>query len=182
MDRKLLILDLDETLIFAQETEHSTHSDFQCGHYHVQKRPHLDSFLTFCRKHFEVAVWTSSNASYATCIVQNIFPEGYPLSFVWSRSKCTTKFDEETWKTAYIKDLKKVKRLGYLLEQILIIDDSPKKLQRNYGNLIRIKPFEGDSRDDQLFALIGYLQQLRSVENVREIEKRGWYRHIERKS
>lgn len=42
---KLLILDLDETLIFATEQDLGKASDFQFDRYSVFKRPHLDRFL-----------------------------------------------------------------------------------------------------------------------------------------
>jgi RNA polymerase II subunit A small phosphatase-like protein len=55
-----------------------------------------------------------------------------------------------------------------------MIDDTPQKLERHYGNLIRVSPFEGDSSDNELRNLLPYLNWLRSFDNVRTIEKRWW--------
>lgn len=67
-----------------------------------------------------------------------------------------------------------MKRRGYPLERVLIVDDTPKKLDRHYGNLVRVKPFEGDPSDTELFGLIEYLPTLADAANVRSIEKRDW--------
>ena len=172
--KKLLILDIDETLLFATEKPLSHNEDFMAQHYFVYLRPYLREFLDFANHNFRVAIWTSSNELYAQHIVKHIIPSDIPLEFVWARQRCVAKFNPENWEHEYIKDLKKVKRKGYKLEQILMVDDTPKKLRRNFGNLIKISPFMGDQRDEELLDLMVYLEQLVQVENVRCIEKRGW--------
>jgi RNA polymerase II subunit A small phosphatase-like protein len=74
----------------------------------------------------------------------------------------------------WVKDLKKLRRRGYRKEQIIIVDDTPRKLERSYGNLVRVHPFEGDPSDDELLYLMRYLDRIREEENIRIIEKRGW--------
>jgi RNA polymerase II subunit A small phosphatase-like protein len=71
---KLLILDLDETLVFATEEPLPGRraADFRVGPYHVYKRPHLDTFLAACRSWFEMAVWTSASPLYAAQVVAAI--------------------------------------------------------------------------------------------------------------
>lgn len=63
--KKLLILDLDETLVFAAERRLMRDADFRVGPYHVYRRPGLADFLDRCYQRFEVAVWTSSSPLYA---------------------------------------------------------------------------------------------------------------------
>jgi RNA polymerase II subunit A small phosphatase-like protein len=53
----------------------------------------------------------------------------------------------------YTKKLHKLKRKGYKLEQILIVDDTPAKPAFNYGNAIYIKPFTGSPTDSELLNL-----------------------------
>jgi TFIIF-interacting CTD phosphatase-like protein len=72
---KLLILDLDETLIYSTETTLVREPDFLVKPYFVYKRPNLDNFLTTCFDWFDVAVWTSSGAEYVALIVSAIFPD-----------------------------------------------------------------------------------------------------------
>ena len=172
--KKLLILDLDETLIHATEYPQSDY-DFVVGQYKVFKRAYLKEFLEFCSETFEVAIWTSSTENYAEEIVAEILPKGFKFAFMWSRNRCTPTKDYSSDEIIWVKDLKKVKRQGYALENIIVVDDSPEKLKKNYGNLIRIKPFFEES-DDELFLLKNYLKTLVDVENIRSIEKRNWRR------
>lgn len=74
----------------------------------------------------------------------------------------------------FIKRLKKVKKRGYGLDKILIIDDTPHKSKENYGNSICVSEFKGEKDDKELLALTTYLETLKSIENVRLIEKRNW--------
>jgi RNA polymerase II subunit A small phosphatase-like protein len=172
--RNLLILDIDETLVHATREPWSVRYDFRAGNYYIFRRPHLDEFLAFCFERFDVAVWTSSARSYAGIVVPEIFGEPERLRFVWSRERCTRKFFPEEKDFEYVKDLKELRKKGYDLRQIIVVDNTPQKLNRNYGNLVRIDDFEGEQTDKELKRLIPYLQELAAVENIRSIEKRGW--------
>ncbi|MBC3910673.1 NIF family HAD-type phosphatase [Undibacterium umbellatum] len=174
MNKKLLILDLDETLIYATEQQLGHEADFQFFSYHVYLRPHVREFIAFCLEHFECAVWTSASEDYAAIIVRHLFGEEPPLKFIWARQRCTRVFNPEYQDFEWVKNLQKVKRRGYRLEHIIMLDDTPKKLRRNYGNLVRINMFEGDMQDRELKHVMLYLQELKLAENIRKIEKRGW--------
>jgi RNA polymerase II subunit A small phosphatase-like protein len=175
---KLLVLDLDETLIHATEAGLEHTPDFEVGPYAVYKRPGLDAFLSTMGACFTLAVWTSSTRPYAIPVVANIFPAGIELAFVWARERCTPRFDPEQQDHEWTKNLGKLKRRGHRLEQVLMVDDTPAKLARHYGNLVRIKPFFGDPADRELFQLGEYLPTLAGATNVRTIEKRFWRRRI----
>jgi TFIIF-interacting CTD phosphatase-like protein len=174
MQTKLLILDLDETLVFATEEKLSGVEDFRVGEYFVYKRPGLDRFITFAFAHFRVAVWTSSGADYAKQAISRVFPDFERLEFAWTKERCTLRHDSELQTRYWIKDLKKVRRLGHSLENILVVDDSPRKLERNYGNHICIAPFEGDPADHEFERLEAYLLWLKDIANVRSVNKRHW--------
>lgn len=170
---KLIILDLDETLIYASASELSHPYDFATEQYYVYKRPFLNELLEFCFQHFSVAVWSSSNELYATRIVSNIFSSDYPPVFLWARNRCVARFNHETWSYDFIKDLKKVRKKGYDLAQVLVLDDTPSKLRRNYGNLICIQPFDG-TEDRELLLVKSYLDIIKDCRNYRKIDKRSW--------
>lgn len=172
--RTLLILDLDETLVHATDAPLERAHDFEVGPYVVYRRPGVDAFIRAMSAHFELAVWTSSTRLYAEPVVAELFPADIAPGFVWSRERCTRRFDPDTHDFEWAKNLDKVKRRGYPLERVLIVDDTPKKLDRHYGNLVRVKPFEGDPSDTELFGLIEYLPTLADAANVRSIEKRDW--------
>lgn len=173
-DRTLLILDLDETLVHATDAPLERAHDFEVGPYVVYRRPGVDAFIRAMDAHFELAVWTSSTRLYAEPMVAELFPAGIVPSFVWSRERCTQRFNPETHDFEWAKNLDKLKRKGYPLERVLMIDDTPEKLAKHYGNLVRVKPFEGDPSDAELFGLIDYLPTLADAANVRRIEKRHW--------
>lgn len=174
MDRKLLILDLDETLIHAREMALDREADFRVAHYHVYRRPHLDAFLEQCFQWFDVAVWTSSSPLYARDVVASIFPQPDALKFAWASDRCTMSYDGELREYYWSKCLQKVLRRGYRRERIIAVDDSPYKWSRSYGNLVRVHPYGGETTDQELPLLARYLERLRDVENIRAVEKRYW--------
>lgn len=174
MSPPLLILDLDETLVYSTENEPNPRADFSFLHFAVQKRPFLDLFIAAVAQWYELAVWTSSSAGYAHPVIDHVFPDRSLLKFIWCHDRCTRRFDAETYDYYSLKNLRKVERAGYPLERVLMIDDSPEKLNRNYGNHIRIKPFLGDPADTELHELLPFLSWIREQTNFRTIEKRGW--------
>jgi len=175
-ERHLLILDLDETLVYATRQALDYAPVRQVGPYAVYLRPGVQDFLEHVARHFRLAVWTSSSSAYAAQIVPMLFKDASTLEFVWSRERCTPRrdFERDVWVDT--KSLHKVKRRGYDLRKVLAVDDTPQKYARSYGNLVLVKPFEGDLGDDELILLAPYLQRLANEPDVRRIEKCGWRR------
>jgi TFIIF-interacting CTD phosphatase-like protein len=175
--KPLLILDLDETLVHATTRSMDAEPAFRAAGYDVYRRPNLDAFLEQCFSIFDVAVWTSAGRDYATEIVHNVFG-GRELRFFWAAERCTRRVNLATYEQYNVKDLKKVRRLGVPLERVLMVDDSPEKLERNYGNYIRVTPFLGNMDDAELPKLARYLDMIRGVANYRTIEKRHWRNQV----
>ena len=171
---KLLILDVDETLIHATEKELGFSPDFKLEKYFVYKRPHLDQFLENISKHFTIGIWSSADDSYVTEIVNKIKPDNIEFEIIWGRSRCSLKKDYTFDNYFFEKRLDKLKKKGFKLEQIIIVDDTPEKSRNNYGNVIYIKEFLGDTTDEELNHLLDYLLTLKNAVNIRSIEKRGW--------
>lgn len=175
--KKTLVLDLDETLVHASDEHLPRPADFQVGDYGVLRRPGVEEFLEFALTHFEhVGVWTASTLSYALPVLGHIV-ERERLTFVWGRERCTYRFDHETRDVTYLKDIRKL-RGRFEKKQLLFVDDSPEKLARSFGNLIVVRPFEGDSDDRELQLLERYLRSIGDVANVRSLEKRGWRERV----
>ncbi|HJL00938.1 MAG TPA: HAD family hydrolase [Polyangiaceae bacterium LLY-WYZ-15_(1-7)] len=169
---KLLVLDLDETLLHTRAAPLDGREPHGViGPWVAYRRPHVAAFLDAALDLFEVGVWTSAGAGYAAQAVRWLEGE---LAFVWSRSRCTRDFDPEQMEVVHAKPLRKLLRKGWRKEAILAVDDTPAKWRRSYGNLVRVAPFEGDPADDELPALLRYLEELGPAPNVRTIEKRGW--------
>lgn len=169
---KLLVLDLDETLVHATEECLTRAHDFLVGRYFVYRRPHLSTFLSTCFQWFHVGIWTSASIGYATEVVSHIVAEPGMLEFLWGAERCTWRreLDREYW----LKNLEKVARKDFALERVIAVDDSPEKFSRHYGNLVCVRAYEGEAEDRELPLLLRYLERLGPVENVRTIEKRGW--------
>lgn len=173
MLKPLLILDLDETLIRATEEPLDYPCDFILAAYAVYKRPFLNEFLDTVLEWFDVAVWSSA-PSYVQGVTERLFMNLGTLRFAWSNERCTRRYDPELLEEYWVKDLRKVRRAGYALERVVVLDDTPAKLERHYGNHLRLRPFMGERDDRELQLVLPFLKWLRTVENVRLVEKRAW--------
>ena len=134
-------------------------------------REFLDELSGFA----EIAIWTAGSASYAAAVASAIFPKPEVLAFIWSARRCTTRFDFELQDFYIVKKLRKIERLGFSLARSVIVDNTRRKAEQNYGNLVPIPSWEGDLADDHLLKLLPFLRQLEEAPSVRPIEKRGWY-------
>lgn len=177
---KLLVLDLDETLVHARTRPLERPPDFTVGEYALYRRPHLDAFLEGVFAAFEdVAVWTASTLPYALPVLDHIV-DRTRLRFVWGRERCTYQFDRETGKHVLLKPICKLRRAGFRVGDVLYVDDSPEKLVRSYSNLVPIRPYVGSLDDEELPMVLSYLHQLGPLSNVRPVEKRWWRVRLER--
>lgn len=174
MKDKLIILDLDETLIHATSNRLDIPEDFIFDKYFVYKRPFLDEFLTSLTSDFKLGIWSSADDEYVNHIVQTITPPEINFEVIWGRSRCSYRRDIEQDIFIYEKRLDKLKKRGFRMEKILIVDDTQEKSRTNYGNAIHIKEFNGDQSDEELRTLLVYLRTFKDCDNVRTVEKRGW--------
>lgn len=174
---KLLILDIDETLVYATESKLDIAEDFQAWKYFIYKRPYLNEFLEEVSKYYKLAIWSSASDDYVKIVSKNIIPTNINLEFVWSKSRCTTKRELELDKFYNLKNLKKVKNKWFSLENIIIVENTPIKVNQNYGNAIYVKDFKWQE-DSQLKSLSKYLINIYSTPNFRKIEKRNWRSQI----
>ncbi|MEZ4380766.1 MAG: HAD family hydrolase [Nannocystaceae bacterium] len=170
---KLLVLDLDETLVHAADLRLGRPPVQHIGPYAIYHRPGVDEFLARCFASFEVGVWTASTLEYARPVLDALLDRGR-LAFLWGRERCTLRRDPETYEYEHLKDLKKLRRRGYRREKVLFVDDTPGKIARSYGNYVRVAPYFGAPEDDELPILADYLEHLRDVDDVRQVDKRGW--------
>jgi TFIIF-interacting CTD phosphatase-like protein len=175
---KLLVLDLDETLIHARargEAALPWPPQRQVAHYRVWLRPGVREFMAAAVERFAaVGVWTSASPDYAVAMIDRIV-DRRKLRFIYTRDTCTPQRDVERNETYWLKDIRNLAGFGFDEAQILIVDDKPRGLERSYANLVGIRPFVGDPDDRELDKLSRYLDELGPCENVRRVEKRGWW-------
>lgn len=181
--KPLLILDLDETLIHTENVpdEYAAQYDYDFkfdgrgeSPFYTKKRPYLEQFLDSAFENFDVAIWTAAGQDYAKEIVRNIGIPESSLNFFYTKDRCTVKYSLDYSNYYGVKNLNKLKKGGYDLDRILIVDDIRETAINNYGNLILIKPFTDNTDDTELLKLISYLQTIKDEPNYRRIEKRGW--------
>lgn len=171
--RNLLVLDLDETLIYSMR-EPQGPSLFQIYGFHVYLRPQFAEFLESLWSDYDIAVWSAASANYVEGIVSKIFPNPERLKFVWSGLKCTWRSDPERRDSYGVKRLKKLKAFGYSLDRMIIVEDDPRKCEANFGNAIYVPCFYGDTRDLVLPKLAEFLLSIKDEKSFRTLEKRGW--------
>ncbi|KAH8851498.1 CTD small phosphatase-like protein [Schistosoma japonicum] len=144
VDKKCLVLDLDETLV---------HSSFKV---YVRKRPYLDKFLKAIGPLFECVMFTASLRKYADPVCDYIDSSSYFRHRLF-REACV---DHQC---NLIKDLS---RLGRDVEQICIVDNSPISFLFQPSNALQIVSWFGDLADQALCELIPYLTGLASARTV----------------
>ena len=64
----LLILDLDETLLFSTEEDPGCGPVFRAGPYFTRLRPYLSDFIQTTSTAYDLAIWSSSSRDYAKAI------------------------------------------------------------------------------------------------------------------
>jgi TFIIF-interacting CTD phosphatase-like protein len=179
---KLLVLDLDETLIHARgrgETELPWPPQRQVAHYRLYLRPGVREFMTAVLERFvAVGIWTSATRDYATAMLDRIV-DRRRLRFLYARNRCVQRHGAELGESYWHKDVRELDGFGFDLEQILVVDDKPRSFEGSYENLIRVRPFEGDPEDRELAKLLHFLDELAPCADVREVDKRSWWTRFE---
>jgi len=166
--KKVLVLDLDETLV------HSTFEPIEnpdlvlpvriqgmTYRINVIKRPGAEEFLARVKGLFEVVVFTASLAEYAEPLVQILDPTGSVTSLLY-RQHCTP------LNGIYVKDLSLI---GRDMKDIILVDNSPNSFLFQPENAYHIKNFFDDKSDRELMRLAEFLDNIMKVSDVRPIEE-----------
>ncbi|KIL60524.1 hypothetical protein M378DRAFT_14082 [Amanita muscaria Koide BX008] len=198
--RKLVILDLNGTLLFRSQSQRGSSRT-------VYTRPYMPSFREYLfhsetRSWLDTMIWSSAQPHNVAIMVQACFgSDKDKLIQIWARDRM--KLDESSYnqKVQTIKDLDQVWQHSKTTSSLpqhsvystVLFDDSMKKavLQpynhialKEYDNEMRRKDFSLtsssshpltvlDKHDTSLLALVGILEDLRSQENVAKWIKDG---------
>lgn len=173
--KPLLVLDLDETLIYSSKKTLYQKYSFKVFSYYIYERPELKKFLTEIDKFYSLAVWSAGADVYVEKIVERIFSDEFQLDFVWGRSKCNFLGGANKEESSnYLKNLHVLKNYNYEMEQVLILDDTPRVCMKNLNQAIFPKPFYGETYDDELYALTKYLVKIANEENFLKLDHIKW--------
>ncbi len=179
--RKLLVLDLDSTLIWSDFKE-TINYDFtiwvaNCCIW-IKTRPNLSIFLDYCFSHYDVGVWSAATREYVLKVVNYIF-RGKSLKFIMSGERCTQHFWYDKLNHQYtnivLKKLVKiwnVKKWHYRKHNTLILDDNNETYLKNRGNAIPINAYLGGNIDNEFMRIIIILENVKNCPDVRLIDKK----------
>jgi RNA polymerase II subunit A small phosphatase-like protein len=161
--RKLLVLDLDETLVHSSfkpvpkcdfvvpvEIEGLVHQVY------VRKRPRVDQFMKRMGELYEIVVFTASLGKYAHPVCDEIDPLK-TIRHRLFREHCSNHLGN------YVKDLSK---LGRDLTQIIIIDNSAVSYLFQPQNALAISSWFDDDSDMELEIMTPFLEKLATQDSV----------------
>lgn len=149
---KVIILDLDETLIHACPEWIGRKPDFLAANQMIFVRPDAKAFIRQALQHYKVAIWTASYGQYTQEILAHLFDDVSDIEFIWDRNDCQLS-SYDSGMEYFSKSLCKLEDAGWHDGDYLIIDDQPEHIIGNQQYIIGIKPYFGSLNDDALMQL-----------------------------
>ena len=168
-DRKLLLLDLDETLIhcsgdLSQMSKFDQVVDFinrdgipLTGLLNI--RPYARQFLQSMSSKYEVVIFTASLKYYADRIIKILDPQRQSISEVFYRDTCCRTVNDKL-----VKDLTVFQNIP--LSEMILVDNNMYCLWPQPQNGIPILNFEHNKADRELFKLESMLLYLENRKNI----------------
>ncbi len=178
---KLVIFDLDETLIHSSRTPLDRAPEIYLETLHVYVRPFAYELIDSIARTCEVAVWSAGSQVYVDTIVSAIFPPQVDPVFVWNRSHCTTQVDSHPFGLLFLKDLSKVEPLGFDLASTIIIEDDPVKIRDYKRHALIVNQYFGEHGDTELEDLVKYMERVCSADDMLKHVKDRWRNDLKRK-
>ena len=181
-NKKLLILDLDETLIHSdvdrlldqKKTKYDAVLNFfdsddqQNTELPILLRPGLFEFLDYASENFDLVIFTASEKLYADKIIDYIEKDKKYFKMRLYREHCI--FIEPG---LYIKNLNIFKPYKKI-KDIIIVDNSLFSFANQLNNGILVTSFFDDENDSFLISLKEYLNMIKDVKDFREINKENF--------
>ena len=182
-NKKLILLDLDNTLICAEDLAATEYEEQMVqarkkfrtvrmeDYYDIFERPHLQEFLDYLFDNFNVGIWTASSKDYAIFVIKNFItqPENKhkpkrKIKLFLCSHHCNV--SKKHFK-GVTKDLKLISDKWHLkkLDDIILIDDLETLAEHQPKNVIPIKPFfyhKAEAYDDEeLFKIRDSLKRMK---------------------
>lgn len=164
INKKTLVLDLDETLVHSSfkpipnpDYIIPVDIDGRLVDVYVLKRPWLDNFMTKVAEEYEVVLFTASLAKYADPLLDQMDKYKVIRWRLFRESCCP-------FEGNYVKDLS---CLGRDLAQTIIVDNSPHSYVFQPQNALPIGTFIDDMGDRELLDMLPYLSRISNTEDVR---------------
>ena len=173
-NRKLLILDLDETLIHCSVNlrEHQLFDNQIIVKTDegllvpalLNIRPYVDEFLRNMSEHFELVLFTASAKYYASKMLRYIDPHRSYFSHVFYRDSCC-----KTTNGKLVKDLTIF--VNVPLKDMILVDNNTYCMLPQPTSGVPILNFYHDREDQELLRIQPFLLELKDVPDHREVLK-----------
>lgn len=184
--RKWLVLDLDETLVHSCYIDPDSHEMVGCNyvpqsavpdydmhipilqdkgpiHFHVFKRPHVDEFLDYVSKWYNLVIFTASMEAYASIVVDRLDNRRGIFRRRFYRQHC--------FQPPFLLS-KNLLLVDTDLSNVILIDNSPFSYRNFPQNAIPINSYFYDPKDEALLNLLPFLDALRFANDVRSVLSR----------
>ena len=159
-EKPVIILDLDQTLISAEELE--PNGEYKDKDKYADKmkkfnsvkmekdflifeRPYLQNFLTYIFDNFRVSIWTAASQLYATFVIDKLILEGHPerkIDWIFFSYHCkiSQKHKNGSKDLSTLWDIFNLS--GYRPDNTVILDDYDEVFNTQKDNCILAVPFE----------------------------------------
>jgi len=182
-NKKLILLDLDETLIHSEhelkdkdlnsfdtiirfkDKDDPSESDeyYEMG---IYVRNETQKFLSLLNNYFNIGIFTASEKEYADAIIRYLDPNQDIIKFCLYRNNCVNVND-----LINVKDLRVIKDID--LKKVVLVDNNMYSFAPQLSNGILINSFYGDKNDVELWNVLGYLiQYIFPADDVRIINEK----------
>ena len=164
MGKKVLILDLDETLVHRESTKQPSTSflihflaNGKVVTRYICKRPKVDEFLETLKPFYTIHIFTAGYEQFTNKALDVLDPCGDIFESIFYNDSCTY-YGEGI----YQKDLTKI---CADLTQAMAIDDTPDAFIHK-SNSIVVKPFYNDMQDCELDAIAKFLLSIKDAVDI----------------
>ena len=177
-NKKLILLDLDETLIHTEFdltdknlNAYDTIIRFKddSDEYHeigIFLRNGVQKFLTTLNIYFNIGIFTAADKDYADAVIRYLDPNQNIIKFCLYRNNCVNVND-----LINIKYLRIIKDID--LKKTVLVDNNMYSFSAQLSNGILINSFYGDKNDVELFNVLEYLVEfILPAEDVREVNEK----------
>jgi len=198
MTRKLIVFDLDETLVYASlKWLPNRKHDFRFKEYYIYKRDGVDYLLHILHATgYETGIFSAAQREYVLKITTELYkPHKFRPLFVLSGEDCESKrmhawtedktgiISLRTMTYHTIKPLQKIHRLTKIpLCRILIVDDLPLNSAQNADQYVQIATFDPEQNptpDPWLYKLAEYLTEIISQQTTLcESSHQSWFKQV----
>eukprot|EP00331_Platyophrya_macrostoma_P026497 CAMPEP_0176437248 /NCGR_PEP_ID=MMETSP0127-20121128/18495_1 /TAXON_ID=938130 /ORGANISM="Platyophrya macrostoma, Strain WH" /LENGTH=356 /DNA_ID=CAMNT_0017820811 /DNA_START=1 /DNA_END=1071 /DNA_ORIENTATION=+ len=166
LSTKILVLDLDETLITCQSKPSNDQSSkmikftFDDKSFYICKRPGLEEFLVEMLQHYTLVLYTTGTEKYASAALRVLGIDGF-FSLILHRDHCQVNSHNKLEKDLSI--------LAASPGDLILVDDSFSHFKNQPDNILLIKPFDGKRDDCELSTITNFLVGMSRINDVRPV-------------